>query len=162
LLIVLGGLPGVGKTTLARRLCQALRAVYLRIDTVEQALRNEGVKVWAEGYVVAYAVAADNLRLGRVVVADCVNPLAETREAWAGVAAAAGARAVMFELVCGDAAEHRRRVESRVADIPGHVVPSWSDVTTGDYAVWETPCEVVETAGRNEEEILGDVLARLA
>ncbi|NBC95586.1 MAG: AAA family ATPase, partial [Deinococcus-Thermus bacterium] len=34
-LIVLGGLPGTGKTTLARAAAAALGAVPLRIDTIE-------------------------------------------------------------------------------------------------------------------------------
>jgi predicted kinase len=74
MLIVLSGLPGVGKTTIARELACALAAVYLRIDSIEQALRQAGLAVKAEGYAVAHAVAADNLRAGQTVVADCVNP----------------------------------------------------------------------------------------
>jgi len=40
LLVVLSGLPGVGKTTVARDLAVASGAVHLRIDSIEQALRN--------------------------------------------------------------------------------------------------------------------------
>jgi len=40
MLIVFAGLPGTGKTTLARALSQAVQASCLRIDTIEQALRN--------------------------------------------------------------------------------------------------------------------------
>jgi tRNA uridine 5-carbamoylmethylation protein Kti12 len=40
MLIVLSGLPGVGKTTIARELASSLKAVYLRIDSIEQALRD--------------------------------------------------------------------------------------------------------------------------
>ncbi len=36
MLIVFGGLPGTGKTTLARAFAQRRRATYLRIDTIEQ------------------------------------------------------------------------------------------------------------------------------
>ena len=64
MLIAFSGRPGVGKTTIARELAVAIDAVYLRIDSIEQALRNAGVKVEGEGYDVAYAVAEDNLRLG--------------------------------------------------------------------------------------------------
>ncbi|AAF10196.1 hypothetical protein DR_0609 [Deinococcus radiodurans R1 = ATCC 13939 = DSM 20539] len=87
MLLVLSGIPGTGKSTLARELSRRLGAVYLRVDTVEAALLNAGhAGITVEGYATAYAVAADNLALGLNVVADCVNPVAETREAWAEVA----------------------------------------------------------------------------
>ena len=40
MLIVLGGLPGAGKTTGARALAERLKAVHVRVDTIEQALRS--------------------------------------------------------------------------------------------------------------------------
>ena len=43
MLIVFSGLPGTGKTTIARELARQTRAVYLRIDVIEQAIRNAGV-----------------------------------------------------------------------------------------------------------------------
>ena len=45
MLIVLGGLPGVGKSTIARSLAQQIGEVHLRIDTIEQAMRNAGLTV---------------------------------------------------------------------------------------------------------------------
>ena len=113
-LVVLSGLPGVGKTTIARELAVALTAVHVRIDSIEQALRNGGLTVYDEGYRVAYAVAEDNLRLGRIVIADCVNPWPLTRREWQAVASRAAARDVNVELVCSDIEEHKRRVESRI------------------------------------------------
>jgi predicted kinase len=77
-LIAFGGLPGTGKTTLARTVTSRYAAVYLRIDTVEQAIQDSDVlraNIGAAGYVTAYRVAADNLRVGRSVVGDSVNPL---------------------------------------------------------------------------------------
>lgn len=38
-LVIFGGLPGVGKSTLARALAERLRAVYLRIDSIEAGIR---------------------------------------------------------------------------------------------------------------------------
>ena len=49
MLVVLSGLPGVGKTTIARELVRATGAVYLRIDSIEQVLRHAGCQVEGEG-----------------------------------------------------------------------------------------------------------------
>jgi 2-phosphoglycerate kinase len=67
MLIAFGGLPGTGKTTVAKSLARKLGAVYLRIDTLEQAFissRNDAADIEPAGYQAAYAVADDNLRLG--------------------------------------------------------------------------------------------------
>ena len=146
MLIALSGLPGVGKTTIAREFCRATRAVHLRVDSIEQALRNAGWTVEAEGYRVAYAIAEDNLRLGRIVVADCVDPWPLTRNEWRAVAERSGVRIVPVEIVCSDAREHRRRVESRRADIPGHVVPTWADVIERDYRSRDDDRLLIDTA----------------
>jgi len=56
LLIVFGGLPGTGKTTLAKAVAKRYAAVYLRIDTIEMAIRTTEVlreDTGPAGYVVA-------------------------------------------------------------------------------------------------------------
>jgi predicted kinase len=146
MLVVLSGLPGVGKTTIARELAVVMNAVHVRIDSIEQALRHAGWTVDSEGYRVAYAVAEDNLRVGRTVIADCVNPWPLTRSEWQAVATRAGVRAVDVELVCSDVEEHRRRVESRSADIAGHRLPTWSEVVERDYRPWDSERLVIDTA----------------
>lgn len=158
LLLVLGGLPGTGKTTLARLLARDLGAVHLRIDTIEQAVVRSSLPVTeaAEaGYTAAAGVARDNLALGLPVVADCVNPVADSQAGWHAVASATGARLVEIRLVCSDRGEHRRRVEDRVADIPGHVQPTWADVSTTTLAPWPTAAEI-DTAGRDPETVARD------
>jgi predicted kinase len=154
-LIVFGGLPGSGKTTVSRALAQRLGALWLRIDAIEQAIRNAGVaQVGPAGYGVANAVAAANLLLGHSVIADCVNPVAESRAAWRRVAAGAGAALVEVELVCSDPAEHRRRVEGRASDIPGHRYPGWEEVTRFAYAPWAGDHLVLDTAGAAVETLV--------
>lgn len=83
--IIFAGLPGTGKSTIAHALAKELGAVYLRIDTIEQAIRcaeNHDKETGPAGYFVAYELARDNLKLGLNVIADSVNPLLLTREAY--------------------------------------------------------------------------------
>jgi len=160
MLIAFGGLPATGKKTMARALAEVRGAVYLRIDTIEQTLRSSGAlagDVGAAGYMVAYALAEANLRLGHVVVADNVNPLLITRQAWRYVAAAAGASIVEIEIVCSDRDEHRRRVETRSIDVSGLTAPSWEQVLRRDYEVWDRPHLIIDTARRSSEEALAEL-----
>ncbi|AWJ91795.1 kinase (plasmid) [Azospirillum baldaniorum] len=165
MLIVLGGLPGAGKTTIARVLARRLGAFHLRIDTIEQAIRMaggaDGEAVGPQGYVVAYALAGDNLRLGATVIADCVNPVRITREAWRATALHAGVPLVEVEVVCSDPVEHRHRVETRHGDIAGHHPPSWAAVMERDYEPWDGPAVVVDTAGRAVDACVAAILAAL-
>ena len=149
-LIVFGGLPGVGKTAIARELAHQLGAVYLRIDSIEQGLLRSGLVSQIDdcGYCVAYTMAEENLRAGQTVVADCVNPLTITRDSWVDVARQAGVPAIEIEVQCSDPKEHRRRVETRKSDNPGLLLPSWEDVISREYHPWNRDCIRVETANR--------------
>jgi predicted kinase len=161
MLIVVGGLPGVGKTTIARELARSLAAVYVRIDSIEQALRNAGGIVEGEGYAVAQAVAGDNLLIGHTVVADCVNPWPLTRDDWRAVGERIAVPVVEVEVVCSDPAEHRRRVESRVSDIAGHRVPTWQDVVERDYRAWDRQPLMIATARRSVSESVQAIVSAL-
>lgn len=101
-----------------------------------------------------YAVAVDNLGLGRDVVADSVNPLEITRRAWRDVALHSGARWVEIEVVCSDAAEHRARVETRTVDVADLRPPTWDEVVNRHYEPWDSDRIVIDTAGQKMEESL--------
>ena len=153
-LIVLSGLPGVGKTTLAHRLSAEIGAIHVRLDTIEAALTASGIvdraggwsAVPDAGYRVAYALTLDHLTAGHSVVADSVNPLAITRQAWARCAQASRATLVNVEVICSDRALHRRRVEARTSDIEGLTVPTWQQVEERTYEPWDTPVLRTDTA----------------
>jgi predicted kinase len=164
MLIAIGGLPGTGKTTVARALARRLGAVHVRLDTIEQAMRSCDVlkaDVGPAGYVVAYGVAEDNLRIGRIVVADAVNPVQATRDAWLDVAQRCGVRAIEVEGICSDAVEHRRRVETRTADIEGLRQPTWQAVVDRHYESWDREHIVVDTALLDVDEQVSALIGRL-
>ena len=132
-------------------MARLIGALHLRIDSIEQAIRASGVASQPlndVGYRVAYAVAEDNLRIGRTVIADSVNPLRLTREAWVSVANRVRVRAIEIEVKCSDVNEHRRRVERRTADIPGLELPTWEEVVGREYDPWDGEHLVIDTAGR--------------
>jgi len=159
-LIVVGGLPGVGKSSIARELARENDAVYLRIDSIEQALRDSAALIQPmddAGYRVAYALVEDNLALGLTVVADCVNPISITREAWRDVAGRAGVRILDIEVRCSDMVEHRRRVETRVVDVPGLIAPAWEEVAAREYDPWDRDHFEVDTAKETSEQIVRSI-----
>lgn len=149
MLIVFSGLPGTGKTTIANDLAATTGAVYLRIDTIEQAIRNSGAlaqDVGRSGYMVANELALSNLRLGRTVIVDCVNPVLESRITWSEIASLAGARLANIQVVCSDKDEHQRRVETRMVDISGLTPPIWQSVLDHEYEPWDEAPFCIDTA----------------
>jgi predicted kinase len=163
-LIVMAGLPACGKSSIARELAARLPAMWLRIDSMDRAIWASGtapgdLRDWT--YRAAQAVAADNLGLGHQVIADCVNDWQEARDGWSQCGRRAGARVFWVEIVCSDPVEHRRRVEGRISDIAGHVLPDWDAVVGRDYHPWDQERLTIDTAHRTLEACVEQAVAAL-
>jgi predicted kinase len=162
-LYIFSGLPGAGKTTLSQLLARRVGAAHLRVDTIEQALRDLcSIDVQGEGYRLAYRIASDILNSGLSVAADSCNPLELTRREWEQVALDADARYFNVEVLCSDIREHRKRVETRVATVPGLRLPTWHEVEIREYESWTAQRIVLDTSGRSEAECLEELLSRLS
>jgi predicted kinase len=167
MLVVFSGLPGVGKTTLAKQLARRLNMIYLRIDTIEQAMKDSGIDVtYDEGYRIAFSVTKENLLLGQTVVADSTNPVHESRDAWWHIAKQTGSKCLDVQVICSDEDEHRSRVEARQSDIPNLIQPTWQSVIQRDYDNWEEgvsdyPLLTIDTAGLTERQAFDKLLLQI-
>ena len=154
-LYIFGGLPCSGKSTLAKNLAKTLGAVYLRIDSIEEAILENGKLVGAEGYEAAYKLAGENLDIGLSVVADSVNSIEITRAAWRTVANNRRAKYHEIEIICSDKAEHRRRLELREQRSGKIRTITWDDIIKRNheplYEHW-IGYAVFDTSGESYEE----------
>ncbi len=157
MLIILGGLPGTGKTTIARALAKKIGAVHLRIDSIEEALISSGVgeeDLGPAGYMVAYELARDNLRIGLTVIADSVNPIELTRAAWRSVAIDSKCEFMEVEIVCSNGAAHQQRVEARTNAVR---ILTWQQVLDREYEPWRSVTKQIDTAEFSVDECISAV-----
>lgn len=150
-LILMAGMPGSGKSTVAEQLSTALSLPVLSIDPIEAAMWSAGIPKETTGvaaYTVACAVAREQLRLGLSVVVDAVNPVEAAREMWRSLAREQGARFLVIECVCSDPQLHRQRVEGRKRNIPGMPETTWERVEDRrrEYEPWTDDRLIVDTA----------------
>ena len=162
ILIIVGGLPATGKSTVASALIRQTGFAFVRVDRIEQAIIGSAElrpPLGSVGYMVAYEVAAEQLKHGVSVVAECVNPLGVTRDAWRAVAADHGARLLEVELICTDQAAHRERVRTREVDIPGLALPDWQQIVDREYEPWHRDHLVIDTATQPAARAVAAILA---
>jgi predicted kinase len=141
-LIVVSGLPGVGKTAIATAVAARLNGVHLSVDPVEDAmLRCDLPAGWSVGvaaYEAVRTMAESNLALGRVVVVDAVNDSEAARDTWRTTASTSESSLRFAVLTCSNLDEHRRRLEGRFRRFSRLPEPPWSQVLSRarDYAPW--------------------------
>jgi len=162
ILFVLSGLPATGKSTLSKFIVKEYNAVYLRIDTVEQGLRDLcNFAVQGEGYRLSYRIARDNLRLGQNVVSDSCNPISLTRTEWENVARESNSSFVNIEVLCSDKEEHRSRVEHRRSEANGLKLPTWQEVENREFHSWKSERIIIDTANKSINESFAELREKI-
>lgn len=133
-LIVFAGLPGTGKTSLARTVARELRAVYLDKDTVKDIVVNLGREMKLEqaaelagplSYELLVALARDNLTVGLSVVLDSPAGYRIFREKVEQLARSARVDLKLIECVCTNEGLLRDRIEHRGQELPEYRTRDW-------------------------------------
>ena len=166
-LIVMAGLPGSGKSSVAEGLAQAIRAPVLSIDPIEAAMWRSGIPKTQTGiaaYEIASAMAEENLKLGLTVIVDAVNPVEAARATWVRLAERRKASLTFIECHCPDVAIHRRRIERRVRNIGGMPEITWERVEQrrAEYEPWSMDRMTLDTAVESPEKLVERALAVLS
>lgn len=148
--LVMSGLPGTGKSTIAHACGRALGVPVLAVDRAEAAMWRAGIDREQPTGVAAYAVVeafADGVLAGGLpVVVDAVNAVEPARAQWRDLARRHGVPMHVVEVVCSDPALHRTRLESRDrSDLPGITEPSWADVVAREHTPWTDERLVIDT-----------------
>lgn len=165
-LIIMAGLPGSGKSTVAAGFAKALGVPVISVDPLEAAMWRSGIPAAITGisaYVIAEAIAEENLKLGLTVIVDAVNPVDAARMAWVRLAERTNAALVFVECFCSDPAVHRKRIERRVREIAGMAEITWDRVEErrAEYEAWKVPRIAVDTAMDDPEELVEHLLPLL-
>jgi len=161
-LYIFSGLPATGKSTIAKILANRTHSVYLRIDTIEQGIRDLcNFNVQGEGYRLAYNIADDNLKIGNSVVSDQCNLLKITRNEWSNVAVNNHCKYIHIEIICSDKAEHKSRTEQRQTEIEGLILPTWEEILRKEFDPCEEECIIIDTANKSVEECVEELMNKI-
>lgn len=158
-LVVVSGLPGAGKSSLADALGKDLGAAVLSIDPIEAAIWRCGIPPSFETGVAAYEVVAvlaeHQLRLGLTVIADSVSSLEVARNMWRLAVSRAGAPMRAVEVICSDDDVHRQRLGGRERGIEIFPEPSWDDVLRrrDEWEPWTDDHVVVDSIRGLDENV---------
>lgn len=145
MLIVMAGLPGSGKSTIAEAAARVLGCAVVSVDPIEAALWTAGIDrtqpTGLAAYVAAEAVAQTQLTLGHTVIVDAVNDASAARQQWTDLAARADVGILFVEVFTTDPAEHRRRLETRERGFPDFPEPTWESIQSRRHAFdgWDAP-----------------------
>jgi|GEM_PF-1486698 len=165
-LIVMAGLPGSGKSTVAEGIASSLQAPVVSVDPIEAAMWESGLKKLETGiaaYAVARAITAENLKRGLTVIVDAVNPVEAARDMWRTLSAEKNVPLAFIEVQCADEAVHRSRIEARVRNITGMSEVKWTKVLERrrEYEPWNQERLKLDSSHQNASALIRSALKHL-
>jgi predicted kinase len=157
-IIIISGLPGSGKSTIAEAIAEKLRLPLFSVDPIESAIIKSGIprsfETGLAAYVVVQTLSAEHLKLSISVIIDAVSPVQEARDMWHALEERYDAQCIIIECVLREDV-HRKRIESRTRNIAGIPEVTWADVEhrRKNYLPWKEGRLVLDTENAHEDNL---------
>ncbi len=151
-LIIVSGLPGSGKSTIAEGVAKNLSVPLFSVDPIESAILKSGIQKSFEtglaAYLVAQTLAGEQLQLGTSAIIDAVSGVQPARDMWHQLSEKHNAKLIIIEWVLLDESVHRQRIESRIRNLHGIPEVTWEQVQQRkkDYLPWKEQRLIVDSA----------------
>jgi predicted kinase len=164
MLVVMAGLPGAGKSTIAEVIGNRLGYALLSVDPIESAILSAGIDsdqpTGLAAYLVAEAIADAALANGQTIIVDAVNAVDPAREQWVNLAKKHGEQLRFIEVVCSDTELHRERLEARDRNLTHLPEPTWHAVEQSleEYADWTGPTAAIPRITLDSVQRLGQTV----
>ncbi|MDX8148964.1 ATP-binding protein [Lentzea sp. BCCO 10_0061] len=163
--VLVAGIPGAGKSTIAELLARRLRTPIFSMDWVMGALVLGRAVTEENAYEVGdlqlRASVARHVQLGIDVIVDATGHTREERDQWRELTERLGGVFVGVECVCSDEVLHRERIDGRDRGIPGwYATVPWEHVQRmrGLWEPWEDDHLVLDSAVETPDTSLERVL----
>jgi predicted kinase len=165
MMIVMSGLPGTGKSTIAMAVARSRRLPVLSVDPIESSIVRAGVTASFEtglaAYLIVETIADACLTSGLDPVIDAVISMDVARDMWRKLAHQYNAELRIIECVLADEIL-QERLNTRQRDFAIDE-PSWSDVERRrrEWSPWPEPHLTLDAAHEVEVNVK-DALAYVA
>jgi len=131
-LIVMSGLPCVGKSEISEAIAKQLSIPLFSVDPIESAIIKSGLKRSFEtglaAYLVAETLAEEHLKKhGQSVVIDAVNSEQEAKDTWLNLSKKLNVELKIIHCILNENT-HKQRVESRNRNMHGIAEVEWANV----------------------------------
>jgi len=156
LLLVFTGLPGCGKTTLARQIARTIGIPIFSKDRFQSALvqQNLAPRATADGYLLILNQADEQLSLGVSCILDAVFPLPGFRQSLEEIATRHGAKLRVVRCLCSDEATWRQRMQGRTQYHDYWTPVGWEEVERlkAIYEPWPTSIHILQIDAINSPD----------